>query len=86
MTLLLILFTDALSAVRGHFTGYPNDGGPETPEHVREMAEVAGRFALLVPKACGSMASEAMRDGLGARERQWACLTSLWLASDVAML
>ena len=60
MTLLLIPVTDALSALREHFTRYPNDDGPETAEQVREMAEVAGRFALLVPKACGSMASEAM--------------------------
>ena len=63
MTLLLIPVTDALPALREHFTRYPNDDGPETPEQVREMAEVAGRFALL-PKVCGSMASEAMRGRL----------------------
>ncbi|MCZ6760690.1 MAG: hypothetical protein O7D29_10005 [Gemmatimonadetes bacterium] len=49
---------------REHFRHYPDNDASETPEQVREMDEVAGRFALLVPKACGSMASEAMKDRL----------------------
>ncbi len=44
MTLLLIPVAYALPAVREHFMRYPNDDASETPEQIREMAELAAKF------------------------------------------
>ncbi len=44
MMLFLIPVTDALSALREHFTRYANDDVSGTSDQVREMAELTAKF------------------------------------------
>ena len=74
MTLLLSPVTDALAAIREHFQHYPNDDASETPEQVREMAELAAKFVPV------SKALLAYAEAVGGRPgiAIWICHLRFW--------